>query len=232
MSYKYDPINRMLIKTKDQRTVDSYSSNNAKEVFKYLDQEAENLKKHFEKLIKNASTREELSKINTELDRVRTNLGNDYLEIMNVISNYGSNRRDQMLQSFYKLDSVCFDKYTKTKDSITKDMPLSFKSNLNKSALKSNVKNIIAQPNNQNFIDSLMSNLDSIQSDRLEWNDYSRKNMFNDYSNLKLICKKLCKEYIDILNNVSDNRKISQKLRNAINRCILNLDADMSNIFR
>lgn len=112
------------------------------------------------------------------------------------------------------------------------DMPLSFRSNVNMNALKSNVNNIKSKPTNKSFISSIKSNLASIQADREEWKDYYNKDVFDNYNNIKSICKKLCSEYIRILNSISDNDDIDSSLRREINRCILDLDGDMSNIFR
>lgn len=107
----------------------------------------------------------------------------------------------------------------------TKDMPLSFRSNVDMSALKSNVANLKANPKNVN---SLTSNLESINADRIEWHKFDDDGTFKENANLKAICKNLAKAYITELNKVSD---VDSTIRDKINRTILNLSADLTNIF-
>ena len=111
----------------------------------------------------------------------------------------------------------------KTKDSATKDMPLSFKSNLDLSELKSNVRNLISKPDDPTFISLLEKQLRAIQADRKEWGLFHKRNMFYDYPKIRSACNKLCNEYIEVLKNLSDNKDIDKDLRNKVNKCILDL---------
>lgn len=107
-----------------------------------------------------------------------------------------------------------------------KDMPLTFRSNLNLSALKSNVQNFLSNPENTS---SLVSNLRSIDADIEEWKSYASRGTFRDNPNLKDICRKLAEEYLNILDKASD---VKSSIRNDINRVIANIANVKSNYLR
>lgn len=86
------------------------------------------------------------------------------------------------------------------KDSVIKDMPLMFKSNVNMQSLKSNIDNVKNKPN-ETYINSLNANIQGIIADIEEIKGYEKEGKFNESPALKFSCKNLTAQYYKLLND-------------------------------
>lgn len=86
------------------------------------------------------------------------------------------------------------------KDSVIKDMPLMFKSNVNMQSLKSNIDNVKNKPN-ETYINSLNANIQGIIADIEEIKSYEKDGKFNESPALKFSCKNLAAQYYKLLND-------------------------------
>lgn len=87
-----------------------------------------------------------------------------------------------------------------TMDSVIKDMPLMFKSNVNMQSLKSNIDNVKNKPN-ETYINSLNANIQGIIADIEEIKGYEKEGKFNESPALKFSCKNLTAQYYKLLND-------------------------------
>lgn len=87
-----------------------------------------------------------------------------------------------------------------TMDSVIKDMPLMFKSNVNMQSLKSNIDNVKNKPN-ETYINSLNANIQGIIADIEEIKSYEKDGKFNESPALKFSCKNLTAQYYKLLND-------------------------------
>ena len=117
MSYKYDPINKILVKTKevkDSKTVD-YSYQNASKVFEYLDKEVQRDLKNYAVTIQKADTSKKCEELEQIIRDLMEDYMDEYLDIWNQVGQYAQDKRKQTQQLFSMLMSQCFKKYNELK---------------------------------------------------------------------------------------------------------------------
>ena len=96
-----------------------------------------------------------------------------------------------------------------------KDYPLAFKPNLSLSALKSNISNSDEMQIKRSLI--------SIEADIDDWKKYDKEGTFKSNNNLKLICKKLANDYINVLNSI-DKTKFSKQFNDKLDKVMNKLE--------
>lgn len=114
MSYKYDPINRILVQTKDSRTID-FSSSDAKSVFSYIDRKALKDRKDWEKIIDKAKSSDELEKVESQIRSNMDDILDEYLQIWNQVGSYAQDRKGIVMSEFTDLLSKAFKRYNELK---------------------------------------------------------------------------------------------------------------------
>ena len=115
---------------------------------------------------------------------------------------YGSYKLRAELNSKLKqfANKTIYSNKSFTMDSVIKDMPLMFKSNVNMQSLKSNIDNVKNKPN-ETYINSLNANIQGIIADIEEIKGYEKEGKFNESPALKFSCKNLTAQYYKLLND-------------------------------
>lgn len=108
------------------------------------------------------------------------------------VETFPGNKFNTVEELFKYIDNI--------KDSVIKDMPLMFKSNVNMQSLKSNIDNVKNKPN-ETYINSLNANIQGIIADIEEIKGYEKEGKFNESPALKFSCKNLTAQYYKLLND-------------------------------
>lgn len=109
MSYQYDPVSRMLIKT---RTNDA-SERDVEGLFAKLDRDVEKDLKDYAKTLDKADTSKKCNELGRILRDLLTDYGDEYLDISNAVNRLASKKRDYAISKFVDLMGKSFDKYNK-----------------------------------------------------------------------------------------------------------------------
>ena len=150
-------------------------------------------KKKYESLTKDSSIKDEWSGIRS--NGVIFNYSDGKYTITHKngkVETFPGNKFNTAEELFKYIDNI--------KDSVIKDMPLMFKSNVNMQSLKSNIENVKNNPN-ERYINSLNANIQGVIADIEEIKGYEKEGKFNESPALKFSCKNLTAQYYKLLND-------------------------------